>query len=199
MSRLPPRPRFESIEASARRTADRRTGILALVGNLVFAWSNNESLFIYALMVLARTDEAAAAIIFGTLNTTRARLDLVQRLAKARLRDPRLAAELDALIDAFNDATRLRNELIHSMYMVDEHGDITHTNSMKIQERRGEVRFGAVKPMSGERIEEIQAAILDLCRLNRTFWDLLPRLEAAMEAGETGTAPHPLPRPPPGG
>ena len=49
---------------------------------------NNESLFIYVLMLLLRTDQTAAvALVFATLNTTRARLDLVQRLAKATITD----------------------------------------------------------------------------------------------------------------
>jgi hypothetical protein len=32
---------------------------------------NSESLFIYVLMILLRTDEASAAVVFATLNTTR--------------------------------------------------------------------------------------------------------------------------------
>ena len=86
-SRLPPKPDFEAIEAAAVGSADRRTMILALIGNLVFSWSNNESMFIYILMILLETDEVSAAIVFATLNTTRARLDLVQRLATAKIND----------------------------------------------------------------------------------------------------------------
>ena len=56
-SRLPAKPDFDAIAASAPSTADRRTLILALIGNLVSSWSNNESLFIYVLMILMRTDQ----------------------------------------------------------------------------------------------------------------------------------------------
>jgi hypothetical protein len=79
-SRLPAKPDFDVIAASAPSTADRRTLFLALIGNLVSSWSNNESLFIYVLMILMRTDQESAALTFATLNTTRARLDLIQRL-----------------------------------------------------------------------------------------------------------------------
>ena len=41
------------------------------MGHLICSWSNSESLFIYALMILLRTDEASAAVVFATLNTTR--------------------------------------------------------------------------------------------------------------------------------
>ncbi len=85
-SRLPPKPDFETLTAAAPASADRRTFVLALIGNLICSWSNNESLFIYVLMILLRTDEASAAVVFATLNTTRARLDLIQRMAKIRFR-----------------------------------------------------------------------------------------------------------------
>src|SRR5581483_11576909 len=65
VSQLPPKPDFAAIEAAAHSTADRRTFIMALIGNLVYAWANNESMFIYVLMVLMNTDEASAAIVFA--------------------------------------------------------------------------------------------------------------------------------------
>ena len=72
VSKLPPKPDFEVLAAAVPASADRRIFVLALMGNLICSWSNNESLFIYVLMILRRTDEAAAAVVFATLNTTRA-------------------------------------------------------------------------------------------------------------------------------
>ena len=51
-SQLPPKPDFDSLEAQASRSAAQRTHKLALIGNLNFSWSNNESMFIYMLMLL---------------------------------------------------------------------------------------------------------------------------------------------------
>jgi hypothetical protein len=51
---------------------------MALIGNLVVSWSNNETLLIYILMLLLDTDQSSAAIVFASLNTTRARLDLIR-------------------------------------------------------------------------------------------------------------------------
>jgi len=58
MSSLPPKPDFAAIEAAAPKGGGRRMVTLTLIGNLVHCWSNNESLFIYILMLLMETDEA---------------------------------------------------------------------------------------------------------------------------------------------
>jgi hypothetical protein len=174
---LPPMPDFEAIEAVAPRSADHRTSILALIGNLVFSWSNNESLFIYLLMLLLRTDQTSAAIVFATLNTTRARLDLIQRLARVHVQDQALEKDLNGIVERFNDCTRIRNEFNHCMYMVDERGEITHTHSIKIVETRKKLQLGEVRPMDEQRLKEMTAATQELKRLNRDIWQLLPRLQ----------------------
>jgi hypothetical protein len=53
------------------------------------------------LIILLRTDEASAAVMFATLNTTRARLDLIQRLAKIRVSGKALPKNMTALIKRF--------------------------------------------------------------------------------------------------
>jgi hypothetical protein len=179
-TRLPPKPDFEAIEAAAIDSADHRTKVLALIGNLVFSWSNNESMFIYVLMLLLETDEVSAAIVFATLNTTRARLDLVQRLAKAKVADKEVAKTLDRIIERFNACTRIRNEFNHCMYAVSERGEITHTHAMKIRETAGRLVLGEIRPMDEARIRELGKAVEDLKILNREIWAYLPRLQAAV-------------------
>jgi hypothetical protein len=178
---LPPRPDFEAIEAAALQSTDRRTRILALIGNMVFSWSNNESLFIYILMLLLNTDQASAAIVFATLNTTRARLDLVQRLARLKISNPAMEKALSRLIERFNECTRIRNEFNHCMYSVDDHGQITHTQSMRIVETRTRLQFGETKPVDDQRIKEMTEAIRELRQLNRDIWDFLPRLQEHLD------------------
>ena len=173
---LPPIPDFDAIEIEAPKHADRQTMILALIGNLVFSWSNNESMFIYVLMILLDTDEATAAVVFVTLNTTRARLDLIQRLAAMKIGDPVIARTLRSLIRQFSSCTRLRNEFNHCMYVLNEHGEITHMQSMRIEEDRGGIAFGSSRELSDERIREIVDAIGRLKKLNREIWNFLPRL-----------------------
>jgi hypothetical protein len=177
-SRLPPKPDFEALAASAPASADRRTLILALIGNLVSSWSNNESLFIYVLMILLKTDQASAALTFATLNTTRARLDLIQRLAKITIRDKNLDKALSKIIERFNESTQVRNEFNHCMYIVDTSGQITHTQSMRIVQTKNNLQFGEMKPMDDARLRSMVKNTKEMTRINRDIWDFLPRLES---------------------
>ncbi len=195
-AQLPPMPDFEAIEAVAPKSADHRTSILALIGNLVFSWSNNESLFIYLLMLLLKTDQTSAAIVFATLNTTRARLDLIQRLAKVQIRDRAIDKALTDLIERFNDCTRIRNEFNHCMYMVDSRGEITHTHSIKIVESRKRLQLGEIRPMDEQRIKEMTAATQELKKLNRDIWHFLPRLQRCLEQTRPADNSPSLPSPP---
>lgn len=177
---LPPRPDFDALEAAAECSSEQRLALLALIGDLNFTWSNNESMFIYVLMLLLDTNEMAAAVVFSTLNTTRARLDLVQRLAKINLRDRALRAELDAIVDAFSVSTRLRNDLSHATFVIGDAGEISHTQSMKLEEGKGQLRFGRRRAIDQRRLDEIAAAIRGLYALNRRIWDVLPQLERSL-------------------
>jgi Asp-tRNA(Asn)/Glu-tRNA(Gln) amidotransferase C subunit len=178
MSHLPAKPDFAAIEAAAPKGTGRRMVTLTLIGNLVHCWSNNESLFIYILMLLLETDEASAAVVFGTLNTTRARIDLIERLAKLKIKDKAVEKKLDDIVERFNDTTRLRNEFNHCMYVVDEHGEITHTNNMRVQEVRGQLQLGVVRPMDDERLRELQESIRAMTGLNRDIWNFMAVLQA---------------------
>lgn len=182
-SSLPPRPDFDALEEAATRpSSSRRVTFMNLVGDLNLAWSNNESLFIYILMLLLGTDEKAAAIVFATLNTTRARLDLAQRLAKISVTDKAVRAELNEILDRFSAATRLRNDLSHATFVLDSQGEITHTQHMKVEESRGNLRFGVRRAVDDARLDEISRTIRELHTLNRRIWDLMPLLENATQA-----------------
>lgn len=198
MSQLPQKPDFAAIEAKAHQTVSRRSLILALIGNLVYCWSNNESMFIYVLMLLMNTDEAVATVVFGTLNTTRARLDLVERLAKLKITDKALGKALDRLVARFNELTKVRNEFNHCLYTVDGTGEITDTQSIKLQEVRGQLQLTVNRKMDDARVNEMLEAICSLTKLNRDIWDFLPRLKEHLDksaprqdraAPPTGTAP----------
>ena len=177
VSQLPPKPDFAAIEASAHQSVNRRTFILAAIGNLVYGWSNNESMFIYVIMLLMNSDEPSAAVVFATLNTTRARLDLVERLAKIKIRDKAIAKALEKIVARFNELTRIRNEFNHCMYTVGEHGEITHTRSIRLQQVRGQLQLGVVRNMDDARIKEMMDAIRNQTQLNRDIWEFLPRLQ----------------------
>jgi hypothetical protein len=182
VSELPPKPDFAAIEAAAYSSANRRTFIMALIGNLVYTWANNESMFIYLLMLLMNTDEATAAVVFATLNTTRARLDLVERLAKIKIKDRPVQKALDRIIARFSELTKVRNEFNHCMYTLNERGEVTHTHSIRMHEVKGKFQLGTVRNMDEARINEISEAVRSMTKLNREIWDFLPRLKASLQA-----------------
>jgi hypothetical protein len=182
VSQLPPKPDFAAIEAAAHGSANRRTFIMALIGNLVYSWANNESMFIYVLMILMNTDEPSAAVVFTTLNTTRARLDLVERLARIKIGDKFIQKALERIIGQFNELTKLRNEFNHCMYTLNERGEITHTHSIRMQDVKGKLQLGVIRKMDDARINDILAAVRDMTKLNREIWDFLPRLQSSLQA-----------------
>ena len=178
VSELPDVPDFKAIEASARRSADQRMRIQLLIGNLVTNWSNNESMFIYLLMVLLKTDFTAAAITFMTLNTTRARLDLIRRLAKLSVRDAALLRKIERLSERFSDCTKLRNEFNHCIYRFNEQAEITHADILRVVEKKREMSIVTTKEFNDERIREITRVIAKLQKINREIWELIPVLES---------------------
>lgn len=179
-SSIPTPPDFPALEAAALSGSEDRQRFLALIGDLNFAWANNESLLIYLLMVLAGVDEVKAAIIHATLNTTRARLDLIQRLAKVALPKGEERDELDGIVETFSAATRLRNDLMHATFVIGEEGTFTHTQSMKLQEAGNRLRFGTRRLLDEARLAEIRKAVQDLKALNRRIWCFLPIMDAAV-------------------
>ncbi|MEM8649301.1 MAG: hypothetical protein AAGF54_02110 [Pseudomonadota bacterium] len=173
---------FESIKVAERKTQNRRTLILSLIGNLSFCWSNNESMLIYLIKALLKTDEVSAKIIFGTLNTTRARIDLINRLAVVHIDDEVLAKELKRIIRVFSDCTKIRNDFIHCMFELDGTGAITHTHSLKIQVKKNELTTTTSRDLDDKRITQMAQTVKRLIKLNNDIWAFVPKLEEYMNA-----------------
>ncbi len=188
-TKLPPAPDFAAIDAQSVSTADERTNVLALIGSLVFTWSNNESMFIYFLMVLLKTDFSSAAITFVSLNTTRARLDLVRRLAKEKVDDPDMVRRVEKLIERFNACTKIRNEFNHCIYQLNEAGQFTHTTILRVTEKKSDIQFAEVREFDTKRINEMTRTIGKLTQLNRDLWDFLPILEKHIAGNKKAAKP----------
>ena len=169
---------FQNLERAASATAERQTFVLALLGNLSFAWSNNESLLIHLIQALVPTDEASAVIIFSTLTTARARVELVERLGRTKIRDDALRRDLELLLSRFNDLTKVRNEFIHCMYGVDEKGELSHTQSFRIRNINGRQSLERPQAIDNKRIRALLTAIDEMKSLNRDLWAILPKLRA---------------------
>lgn len=144
--------------------------ILLRIGKLNYSWTNTESLLIHFIAGLARCDKETAVIIFLTLNTSRARLDLVERLAKL----PRVAAperqEVLALTREMARLSGLRNRYNHCIYAFDPENGSTRTILMRIADRKQDIRVGQTDPLDEDAVAEIEESIRRLAELNGRLW-----------------------------
>lgn len=151
------------------------TGInetLLLVGRLNYVWTNTESLFIYLMAHLMGTSKEAAIVVFLTLNTTRARLDLVQRLAKLGSTTPDDRAAVLLLADRLGKESGLRNKFNHCIYSFDEKGAAS-TQLMRVSDLGDDLRYGKVELLDQTELDRLKAAIDRIVSVNRDIWDYI--------------------------
>lgn len=147
--------------------------ILLLVGQLNYTWTNTESLLIHLIAGLAKIDKETAIIIFLTLNTTRARIELVERLAKMQ-KTP--AACRQAVLEVTGKLTRqgrLRNKYSHCIYSFDESGSHGSTQLMRIVDGKDDVKYGKIEALDEREIGRIQASIDDIKEINKGIWSIV--------------------------
>lgn len=147
--------------------------LLLLIGRLTYAWANTESLLIHLIAGLARVDKETATVIFLTLNTTRARVDLVERLAKL----DRVAADerrrvLD-LTGAFMGLSAARNRYTHSIYAFDTENRTARTILMRISDRRDAIKMGLSMDLDEDAKAEMEVTLATLAELNAKLWALI--------------------------
>ncbi|UYV39117.1 hypothetical protein N4R57_08990 [Rhodobacteraceae bacterium D3-12] len=132
------------------------------VGRLNYAWTNTESLLIHLIAGLSRVDKETAVVIFLTLNTTRARVDLVERLAKLPRAPKEQRTEILKLTTTLSKLGALRNKYNHCIYSFDpESGDV-ETILMRIQDRKEEIRMGKKEQVTQQESSKIDRCIAQL-------------------------------------
>ena len=144
--------------------------VLLRVGRLNYVWTNTESLLIYIIAHLLKAEKDAAIVVFLTLNTTRARIDLVERLAKLASTPP---ADRKAILSAMarlKKESKTRNKYNHCIYSFDERGEISSTQLMRLVEDDNEIRYGKVEQMDEREIELLEKSIAEIVAISRTLW-----------------------------
>lgn len=162
-------------------TARSRSGsfddFLLKIGRLNYTWTNTESLLIHLMAGLVGCDKETAVIIFLTLNTSRARLDLVERLSKL----PRVdEEEREAVLAEAREMIRLsalRNRYNHCIYAFDPENGSTRTILMRIADRKKDIRVGEVHQIDDEALAEIDETLKKLANLNTRLWRLARRFD----------------------
>lgn len=147
--------------------------VLLLIGRLNYMWTNTESLLIHLIAGLCRTDKETAVIVFLTLNTTRARVDLIERLAKLT-RTP--AVERRRILDAtkrLGQLGALRNRYNHCIYSFDAESGEARTILMRVADRKDNIRVGETTALDPVAVGAIERALDDLAVLNSDIWRIL--------------------------
>lgn len=148
-------------------------GLLLLIGKLNYTWTNTESLLIHLIAGLSKTDKETAVVIFLTLNTMRARVDLVERLAKLdRIEDTERHAVL-ALTRDMLKLSKLRNQYNHSIFAFDPDSGTASTILMRIADRKNDIKVGKETQIDDKALLQIETAISDLSKLNTRFWNTI--------------------------
>jgi len=150
--------------------------LILLVGRLNYMWTNTESLLIHLIAGLSGTNKDVAVIIFLTLNTTRARIDLVERLAKmdgrpAEIRDPVLNHT-----QRLSKLSAIRNRYNHCIYSFDAESGNPKTILMRIADRKTDIKLGREDTVDEDAIREIEKIVADLSAANRDIWRLIGQL-----------------------
>lgn len=147
--------------------------VLLLVGQLNYAWTNTESLLIHLIAGLSRVDKETAIIIFLTLNTTRARLDLVERLAKMNRIKRECREEVLAVVAAMSKESRLRNKYNHCIYAFDEEGRNAKTILMRIVDDKENIRYGKTERIDSREMARLRASKKTIEDTNRRIWKIV--------------------------
>ncbi|MGJ8606183.1 MAG: hypothetical protein ACSHXH_18885 [Marivita sp.] len=129
-------------------------------------------MLIHLIAGLADTDKTTAVVIFLTLNTTRARVDLVERLAKMDRIPVEQRSRILALTARMMKISPLRNRYSHSIYAFDPKSGSARTIMMRIADRKDDLKMGRNDTINDASLDEISNAISELKNINGAFWSL---------------------------
>lgn len=146
---------------------------LLLVGRLNYTWTNTESLLIHFIAGLSEIDKETATVIFLTLNTTRARLDIVERLSKLeRIPAPERERVL-SLTKRIQGQSALRNRYNHCIYAFDSEGGSPRSILMRIADRKDHLLMGQVHTLDHSAAKDVEDAIAALQQINQDIWQTI--------------------------
>ncbi|SHE96030.1 hypothetical protein SAMN05444273_103271 [Litoreibacter ascidiaceicola] len=143
---------------------------LLLIGKLNYSWTNTESLLIHLIAGLSGMDKEIATVVFLTLNTTRARIDMVERLSKLERIKPEERSRILELTGRIQRQSALRNRYNHCIYAFDSDGENPRSILMRIADRKDKLMMGQVNALDAAAAEDVEAAIAELKSINRDVW-----------------------------
>ena len=151
--------------------------LILLVGRLNYMWTNTESLLIHLIAGLSGTSKDVAVIIFLTLNTTRARIDLVERLAKMEGRTPEVRDPILQHTQRLSRLSSIRNKYNHCIYSFDPESGNPKTILMRIADRKTDIKLGREDTVDDQAMQDIEDVVEQLSAANRDIWQLIGKLK----------------------
>jgi hypothetical protein len=140
---------------------------------LNYVWTNTESLLIYIIAHLLKVEKDAAIVVFLTLNTTRARIDLVERLAKLPAIPEHETDVVLGLMARLKRESKMRNKYNHCIYSFDDAGDISSTQLMRLIEDEREVKYGKVEPLDHREVDRLEKSIGAIVDISKGLWTFI--------------------------
>lgn len=148
---------------------------LLSLGRLNYSWTNTESLLIHLIAGLSRTDKETSVVIFLTLNTSRARIGLVERLSKLERVSPEEREAVLGITRRIQQLSGLRNRYNHCIYSFDTKSGDLSTIQMRVADRKTQIKVGEMKTLDSNTIDGIDQSLGDLAQLNNDVWSLIKR------------------------
>lgn len=147
--------------------------VLLRVGRLNYVWTNTESLLIYVIAHLLKVEKDAAIVVFLTLNTTRARIDLVERLAKLHSTPPSDRKTILHMMMRLKKESKMRNKYNHCIYSFDDKGQISSTQLMRLVEDDKEIRYGKVEQLDQQELDALERSIAEIVAISNSLWEFI--------------------------
>lgn len=151
----------------------RNEELLLLIGKLNYAWTNTESLLIYLMAFLMRSGKDVAIVTFLTLNTSRARLEFIERLLRLESTDKKIRARLMPLVARMKTGARVRNKYNHCIYSFDENGEIEATQLLRIADYGDTLKYGKIEALGDAEIDRINEVISEIVAINKSIFDFI--------------------------
>lgn len=151
----------------------RNEELLLLIGKLNYAWTNTESLLIYLMAFLMRSAKDVAIVTFLTLNTSRARLEFIERLLRLESTDLEIRARLTPIVARMKAGAKVRNKYNHCIYSFDENGEIEATQMMRIADYGDTLKYGKIEALDDTEIGRIDEVITEIIAINRSIFDFI--------------------------
>ncbi len=161
---------MNTVAAAQRSNFDE---ILLLVGKLNYTWTNTESLFIHLIAGLTKVDKEVATIIFLTLNTTRARIDLVQRVSKTGRVSDECRNEILQITSELARLLKIKNHFNHCIYSFAPDSSTPSTMLMRIFESKKQIKYGKSQKIDKAEFDNMSASVAQMEALNRDIWKLV--------------------------